>query len=154
MIRQSYSWAHIQRKPYFEKVCAPLRSQQHRSQRTGRGNQLDVQLADEWMRQMWSIYTMECYSAIERRHEATRRFPGDAVAKNPCANAGDVSLIPGSGRSPGGGHGSPSQYSCLENPWTEEPGGLQSMESQTVGHDGSNSVCTRAATWMGLEMNI
>ena len=28
----------------------------------------------------------------------------------------DTSLIPGSGRSPGGGHGSPLQYSCLENP--------------------------------------
>ena len=41
------------------------------------------------------------------------------VVKNPPANAGDTrdaSLIPGSGRSPGGGHGNPLQYSCLENP--------------------------------------
>ena len=41
------------------------------------------------------------------------------VVKNPPANAGDVrdtSLIPGSGRSPGGGQGNPLQYSCLENP--------------------------------------
>ena len=40
------------------------------------------------------------------------------VVKNPLANAGnirDVSLIPGSGRSPGGGHSNPFQYSCLEN---------------------------------------
>ena len=37
------------------------------------------------------------------------------VAKNPPANAGDGGLIPGSGRSPGGGHGSPLQYPCLEN---------------------------------------
>ena len=39
--------------------------------------------------------------------------------KNPPANAGDVrdaGSIPGSGRSPGGGHGNPFQYSCLENP--------------------------------------
>ena len=39
--------------------------------------------------------------------------------KNPPANAGairDVALIPGTGRSPGGGHGNPLQYSCLENP--------------------------------------
>ena len=38
--------------------------------------------------------------------------------KNPPANAGDVrevGSIPGSGRSPGGGHGNPLQYSCLEN---------------------------------------
>ena len=41
------------------------------------------------------------------------------VVKNPPANAGDIrdgSLIPGSGRFPGGGHGNPFQYSCLENP--------------------------------------
>ena len=40
------------------------------------------------------------------------------VVKNPPADArdsGDVSLIPGSGRSSGGGHGNPLQYSCLEN---------------------------------------
>ena len=41
------------------------------------------------------------------------------VVKNPPANAGDVrdaGSIPGSGRSSGGGHGNPPQYSCLENP--------------------------------------
>ena len=37
---------------------------------------------------------------------------------------------------PGGGHGNPFQYSCLENPpWTEEPGGLQSIGSQRARHD-------------------
>ena len=35
---------------------------------------------------------------------------------NPPANAGVTGWIPGSGRSPGGGHGNPPQYSCLENP--------------------------------------
>ena len=41
------------------------------------------------------------------------------VVKNPSASAGDVrdsGSIPGSGRSPGGGHGNPLQCSCLENP--------------------------------------
>ena len=45
------------------------------------------------------------------------------VVKNPLANAGDLrdaGLIPGSGRSPGGGYGSPLQYSCLENPKDRE----------------------------------
>ena len=36
---------------------------------------------------------------------------------------------------PGEGNGNPLQYSCLEIPWMEEPGRLQSMESQRVGHD-------------------
>ena len=41
------------------------------------------------------------------------------MVKNPPANAGesrDAGSIPGLGRSPGGGHGNPVQYSCLENP--------------------------------------
>ena len=38
------------------------------------------------------------------------------MVKSPAANAGDVGLIPGSGRSPGEGNGNPLQYSCLENP--------------------------------------
>ena len=41
------------------------------------------------------------------------------VVKNPPANAGDIrdmGLFPGSERSPGEGHGSPLQYSCLKNP--------------------------------------
>ena len=56
------------------------------------------------------------------------------MEKDPPANTGDVrdaGSIPGSGRSPGGGYGNPLQYSCLENPWTEEPGGLQSIGSQS-----------------------
>ena len=45
-------------------------------------------------------------------------FPGGSVGKEPDFNAGDArdaGSIPGSGRSPGGGHGNPPQYSCLEN---------------------------------------
>ena len=38
------------------------------------------------------------------------------MVKNPPANAGKAGSIPGSGRSPGGGHGNPLQYSWLENP--------------------------------------
>ena len=38
------------------------------------------------------------------------------MVKNPPSNAGDVASIPGSGRFPGGWHGNPLQYSCLENP--------------------------------------
>ena len=46
-----------------------------------------------------------------------------------------MGLIPGLGRSPGEENGNPLQYSCLEVPWTEEPGGLQSMGSKRIGHD-------------------
>ena len=42
-------------------------------------------------------------------------FPGGSVIKNLPANAGDMGLIPGSGRLPGEGNDNPLQYSCLEN---------------------------------------
>ena len=58
------------------------------------------------------------------------------MVKNPPADAADrrdVGLIPGSGRSPGGGNGNPLQYSCLENPmdrgawWATAYGGTKSQ---------------------------
>ena len=42
--------------------------------------------------------------------------PGGSLVKNLPADAGNVGLIPGSGRSPGEGNGNPLQYSCLGNP--------------------------------------
>ena len=42
--------------------------------------------------------------------------PGGTDGKESACNEGDLGLIPRSGRSPGGGHGNPLQYSCLENP--------------------------------------
>ena len=69
------------------------------------------------------------------------------MVKNLIANAGDLrdtSSIPGIGRSSEEGNGNPLQYSCLENPRTEESG-----RSQTVGHNYiyiyiSESFCCRA----------
>ena len=43
-------------------------------------------------------------------------FPHSLVGKESACNAGDPGSIPGSGRSPGEGNGTPLQYSCLENP--------------------------------------
>ena len=60
------------------------------------------------------------------------------VVKNPPANVGDVrdeGLIPASGRSPGGGHGTPLQCSCLENPMERGTWQLQSTGLQRVGHN-------------------
>ena len=60
-------------------------------------------------------------------------FTGGSDSKETVYYAGDLGSIPGLGRFPGGGHGYTLQYSCLENPLTEEPGGLQSMGSQGIG---------------------
>ena len=58
-------------------------------------------------------------------------FPGGSVVKNPPANAGDISLIPGLGRFPGEGNGNPLHW---EIPWTEEPVRLWSLGLQRVGY--------------------
>ena len=60
------------------------------------------------------------------------------VVKNLPTNTGDIrgaGSIPESGRSPGGGHGNPLQILAWRIPWTEEPGGLQSIELQRVGQN-------------------
>ena len=59
-------------------------------------------------------------------------FPGGSDSKESAYNAGDLGSIPGSGRSPGGGHGNPLQYSCLENYMDRRPGGLQSMDCKEL----------------------
>ena len=63
-------------------------------------------------------------------------LPGGSDGEESTCNAGNLGSISGSGRTPGGGHGNPRQYSCLENPkdrgawWA-----TQSIGLQRVGHD-------------------
>ena len=59
-------------------------------------------------------------------------FPSCSDGEESACSAGHLSSILGSGSSPGEGNGYPLQYSCLRIPWTEEPGGLQSMRSQEL----------------------
>ena len=93
------------------------------------------------------------------------------VVKNLPANAGDVrdlGSIHGSGRSPGGGHGNPLQYSCQESPhgqrslgansrgwwWTGKPGVLQSMELQRVRQDWTDSTQARGIVCLYFSTSI
>ena len=76
----------------------------------------ELQFHFQYICGIWKDSTDEpiCRAAVE-----TQGFPGDTSIKNPPASAGDVrdvGLIPGLGRSPGGGYGNLLQYSCLENP--------------------------------------
>ena len=64
-------------------------------------------------------------------------FTGGSDGKESACNAGDLGLIPGLGRSSGGRHGNPLQYSCLENPHGQRSlaGYIQYMGLQTVAHN-------------------
>ena len=67
------------------------------------------------------------------------------MVKNPPANSGDLNLIPGSGRSVEKGMATYSSILAWRIPWMEEPRGLQSTGSQTVGHnsEGLSTMCIR-----------
>ena len=69
-------------------------------------------------------------------------FPDGSNGKTSAYNVGDLGSILGLGRSSGEGNGNPLQYSCLENPWTKEPGRQQSIGSLRVGPDFSLSLFT------------
>ena len=82
-------------------------------------------------------------------------FPGGTMVKNPPASGGDTRearSVPWSGRSPRVGNGNSLQYSGLEIPWTEEPLGLQSMESQRVQHD--SCICLSQAPNVSLPQHF
>ena len=71
------------------------------------------------------------------------------VINNLLDNTGgirDMGSIPGLGRPAQVGHGTPLQYSVWKIPWSEEPGGLQSIVLQRVGHKWSN------LAWQGTTM--
>ena len=63
------------------------------------------------MKEIDPIWSQTCSSLLHNWS-----FPGGSVLRNLPANAEEMALIPGSGKSPGEGNGSLLQYSCLENP--------------------------------------
>ena len=73
---------------------------------------------------------LKIYKQKDTPYLWVKRFPGGSVLKNLSASIGGAGSILESGIFPRGGNGSPLQYSCLGNPWKEEPRGLHSMESQ------------------------
>ena len=68
-------------------------------------------------------------------YRLSRIFPGGSEGNASACNAGDPGSIPGSGRSPGEGMATHSRTLAWKIPWTEEPGRLQSMRLQRVGHN-------------------
>ena len=66
------------------------------------------------------------------------RFAAGASSKEPACQSRrlrEASVMPGPGRSPGGGRATHSSALAWRTPWTEEPGGLRSVGSHRVGHD-------------------
>ena len=68
------------------------------------------------------------------RFSKVKGFPGGSDGKESICNARDLGSVPGLGRCPGGRHGNPLQYSCLENPHRQRslagcsPWGLKELD--------------------------
>ena len=73
----------------------------------------------------------------------TQGFSGGSDGKESACNAGDLGLIPGLGICPGGGHGNPLQYSCLENPMDI---GARRVVAHSVAESDTAEVSQRACT--------
>ena len=72
-----------------------------------------------YLGQAKSYIWKQCYNSVScvEPHLATcLGFPDSSVGKETACSSGDLGSIPGLGRFPGGGHGNPLQYSCLQNP--------------------------------------
>ena len=82
-------------------------------------------------------------------------FLGGAVVKEFACNAGgtrDEGSIPKSRRFPIVGDGNSLQYCSWRIPWTEEPGGQQSMGLQRVGHDRATEHNTHTRVFLGMKL--
>ena len=104
---------------------------------SGGTSQVLPQPGDQGQHRQWSVMLVVCPLDMRASHLAL-------VVKNPPANAGDIrdiGSIPGSGKSPRGGHGNPLQYSCLENPMDKGAWwaiGSLHIGSQRIRHDWSD----------------
>ena len=99
--------------------------------------------SEVWIAWGWSFVYSKQRTEGPIRNLTGGIFPGGSDGKVSAYNAyhmGHRGSIPGSGRSPGEGNGNPLQYSCWKIPWMVEPGRLQSMGSQRVGHDWATSL--------------
>ena len=109
------------------------------------------------LNQLWSsLMISELYNLITLQKLLAfykdSGFPGVSVLKNLTANAGAVSLIPGSGRALGEGNGNPCQYACLGNPmdrgawWATVQGFAKELDTtQELNNNYKGSTSTK--TW-------
>ena len=97
-----------------------------------------TQISFKWLPVCWILEHVRLYMHLLRAESLfPTGFPGSSDSKESTCKAGDLGLIPGLGRSLGGGHENPLQYFCLENPdgLRSLTSYIQSIESQRVRHD-------------------
>ena len=101
----------------------------------------------------FTFYVYGSNSFLISIHTPKMGFPGCSDGKESTHNAGDLGSISGLVRSPGGWHGTYSSILAWRIPRTEEPGGLQSIALQSIGHDWATKHSTpkigKGNIWVG-----
>ena len=72
------------------------------------------------MNKKYSLVFFFLTNLIKYKYTCIMGFPGSSTGKESTCNVRDLGSVPELERSPGGGHGNPLQYSCLENPMDRE----------------------------------
>ena len=94
----------------------------------------------------WCLFPLFCFHKCYSSLLLCMSFPCSSLNKESACNAGDLGLIPGSGRSSREGNGNPPQYSCLENPMDRGAWQATVQGVARVGHD----LVTKAPPYMSL----
>ena len=137
-LRHTVVWPHRVVEVADESVCVQLFLLEEQSGKKGDGSRRTFSAEN---RAQAGIPRSQTTGEGTSRNGIHRRSSSSCTAlvvKNPPAKAGDrrdVGSIPGSGRSPGGGHGNPLQCSCLENPHGQRSLAGYSPWGRRVGHD-------------------
>ena len=109
----------------------------------------------ETMVQRWGGKTLSLpFNLQEGASQRVLGFPGGSVVKYPAANAGDVGLIPGSGRSLEGGNGNPLQYSCWENSMNRGAWRAYSLWGHKESDTQSDTVTHRHSDWAPMQQGL
>ena len=136
MTQQSHCWAYTPRKPELRDTCTPMFiTALFTISRTWK--QPRCPSADEWIRKLWYIYTVEYYSALTKntfesvlmRWMKLEPIIQSEVSQKEKHQYSILTHISEKAMAP---HSSTLAWKI---PWTEEPGRLQSMGSLRVGHD-------------------
>ena len=91
----------------------------------------------------WGVYVSKIPFIFHPKYECLVVLSGSSVGTESACSAGDMGSIPGLGRFPGEGNAKTTPVSLPGKiPWTEEPGGLQSMGPQRVGYAWVTNTCT------------
>ena len=122
---------YILQNDYHNKLLTSITSQKFFLMMQAFKNRTIIQLVATCFISNFQIHSTVLLTIVTCHILHPKDFPGGSEGKESACNVGDLGSIPGSGRSPEGGHGNPLQYFCLENPHGQRSLGSYSPQGCT-----------------------